>query len=225
MELQNKIVAIAGRKGSGKSTSTRFLLEHCSRVLVFDPLGEHTWVPNTVRDYDNGSELAGFLKWAHGQPRFAGRLVPVSGRYSLEVCLECMADNVYRMGNLLFAVEEVPMVSRPGYLPPKFDRVVRLGRHQRVSVIYTAQRLSETARRLTAATDYFWLFAHSEPRDLDAISDRCGSDVAEKVARLGIHDSLILGVAERREVSRKELLSSLMGNLGAAAPRQSVTVA
>ena len=160
-------------------------------------------MPNTVRDYDNGEELAAFLKWAFGQPKFAGRHVPMSGRHSLEVCLECMADNAYRMGNLTFAVEEVPMVSRPGYLPPKFDRVVRLGRHQSVSLIYTAQRLSETARRLTAATDYFWLFAHSEPRDLDAISDRCGREMAEKVACLGIHDSLIFGVPERREVSRR----------------------
>jgi hypothetical protein len=225
MELQNKIVGIAGRKGSGKSTSACFLLEHCARIIVFDPLGEHTWVPNTVRDYDNGEELAGFLKWAHRQPKFAGRLVPVSGKHSLEVCLECMADNVYRMGKLVFAVEEVPMVSRPGYLPPKFDRVVRLGRHQRVSLIYTAQRLSETARRLTAATDYFWLFAHSEPRDLDAISDRCGSDVAEKVARLGIHDSLIFGVAERREVSRKELLTSIVGTLSGTSQSHRVTAA
>lgn len=95
--------------------------------------------------------------------------------------------------NLVFAVDEVPVVSRPSYLPPKFDRVVRLGRHRSVSMIYTAQRLSETARRLTAATDYFWLFAHEEPRDLDVISDRCGHDIADKVARLGLHDSLIYG--------------------------------
>jgi hypothetical protein len=146
----------------------------------------------------------------------------MSDRYALEVCLECLADNVYRMGNLVFAVEEVPMVSRPGYLPPKFDRVVRLGRHHCVSVIYTAQRLSETARRLTAATDYFWLFAHAEPRDLDAISDRCGRDMADKVAKLGMHDSLIFGVAERREVSRKELLSSIVATVGAASQSHSV---
>jgi hypothetical protein len=225
MELQNKIVALAGRRGSGKSTSARFLLEHCFRVLVFDPLGEHTWVPNTVRDNDSGEELAGFLKWAHRQPKFAGRLVPTSGKYSLEVCLECLADNAYRVGNLVFGVEEVPMVSRPGYLPPRFDRVVRLGRHNCVSMIYTAQRLSETARRLTAATDYFWLFAHSEPRDLDAISDRCGSDVADKVARLGMHDSLIFGVAERREVSRKELLTTVVATLSPTSQTRSVTAA
>jgi hypothetical protein len=222
MDLQNKIVGIAGRKGSGKSTSARFLLEYCSRVLVFDPLGEHAWVPNTLHDYDAGEELGGFLKWAYQRPKFAGRLVPTSGRHSLEVCLECLASNVYRMGNIVLAVDEVPMVSRPNYLPPKFDRVVRLGRHRSVSVIYTAQRLSETARRLTAATDYFWLFAHAEPRDLDAISDRCGRDVADKVVRLGMHDSLIYGVAERQEVSRKNVLASLVGTMDVASQKVSV---
>jgi ABC-type cobalamin/Fe3+-siderophores transport system ATPase subunit len=40
-ELQNRIVAIIGRKGSGKSTMLAERLKTADRLVVFDPLSEH----------------------------------------------------------------------------------------------------------------------------------------------------------------------------------------
>ena len=40
-ELQNRIVAVIGRKGSGKSTMLAERLKTVDRLVVFDPLGEH----------------------------------------------------------------------------------------------------------------------------------------------------------------------------------------
>ena len=51
--------------------------------------------------------------------------------------------------------------------------------------------MAEVSRRITSATDRFVLFAHTEPRDLDAIADRCGREVAERVARLPLHGKLV----------------------------------
>ena len=82
------------------------------------------------------------------------------------------------------------MISQPNWLPDGFDRLMRLGRHRAISMVWTAQRMSEVARRLTSATDRFVLFRHTEPRDIEAIAQRCGIEVADRVARLGQHEML-----------------------------------
>ncbi len=198
-DLQNRIIGIAGRKGSGKSTVARRILERSPRVFVFDGVSDHRWVPNSFDDLDEADQ---FLIWAEGQDYFAGRYIP---EFNLEGDFEECCDLVWHQGDLLFGVEEVPMLCSASYLPPAFDRIVRLGRHRKISVLWTAQRMAEVARRLTAATDVFILFAHTEPRDLDAIADRCGGDVARKVAGLGLHGFLVWDVLSRRELPARDL--------------------
>jgi hypothetical protein len=206
VELQNKIIGVAGRKGSGKSTLAHKMLARGSRFFIFDTMGEHGFPAgngfHTFRDIGSAEE---FLLWAQEQSRFAGRLIPQSN--DLEAEFSELAEIVYEQGNMLLAIEEVPMLTRsPSYLPPQFDRLVRLGRHRQVSILWTCQRMAEVARRLTAATDVFVLFGHREPRDLEAISDRLGSDIAERVSRLDLHDCLAFDVVSRKELGRDAVL-------------------
>jgi hypothetical protein len=101
---------------------------------------------------------------------------------------DTLCDLAYRRGNLVLTIEEVAMISMPQWVPENLDRMVRLGRHRDVSLVWTTQRLSEVPRRLTSATDCFVLFAHHEPRDIDAIRQRCGIEVGDLVPRLGRHN-------------------------------------
>jgi hypothetical protein len=196
MDVQNKIIGMVGRKGSGKSTQFRELLQRCSRLFLFDAMGEHRWIPNRFNDFD---DVLGFLSWVEAEraSTFAGSYVPEG---DLEQDFRLLSDELYETGSLTFGVEEVPMLCGPSFLPLEFDRIVRLGRHRRINVVWTAQRMAEVARRLTAATDYFVLFAHTEPRDLDAIAERCGRELAERVAGLGLHGFLGWDVVSQREV-------------------------
>jgi len=202
---QALIVGIAGRRGSGKSTMARYLAQCCYRIMVWDPMAEHRWVPNR---FASMQRLEQFMAWAAAQSTFAGRYVPETAELTEEFGEVC--GLVYDYGDLVFLVEEVPMVSSPSSLPGEFDRLVRLGRHQEVSIIYTAQRLAETARRLTAATDYFVLLQHHEPRDLDAIADRCGHEVANRVARLPRHGYLIWSAVGGGIVAVETLVGELV---------------
>jgi hypothetical protein len=195
--VQNRITASLGRKGAGKSRMLRELLEKEPRIVLWDPLSEHAWCPNRITDL---ARLDSFLYWTRQREKFAARFVPLT---TLEDCFDSVCDMVYRRGGLAFGVEEVALISQPNYLPEGFDRLVRLGRHRAVDVLWTSQRAGEVARRLTSATDVFFIFRHTEPRDLAAISERAGSEVADRVSRLGLHEYLVWDV-ERGVVENAE---------------------
>jgi len=192
--MQNRFVAVAGRKGSGKSSVTRAILQCTNRMFLFDTMGEHFWVPEQFTDL---GEACVFL-WESSQARegFQASYISESSQaQALETDFSEISIAVYEAGNMTFAIEEIPMLTKPQWEPEPFDRIVRLGRHRAINMLYTAQRLSECPRRLTAATDVFVLFRHTEPRDLDAIAERCGPEVARVVPVLGEHEFVVFDVA------------------------------
>lgn len=197
-ELQNRIVAVIGRKGSGKSTMLSERLKTADRLVVFDPLGEHCgrkgWLPNEISALP---ELETFFRWNRKRSQFAAGYVPGE---NLEEEVEGVAGVLYQRGNLVFGIEEVPLICSPSYLPPVLGKLIRTGRHRQIDITWTAQRASECARTLTSLTDEFVLFSQTEPRDLDAIAARCGDDVADRVAELGRHDYITWDVGARRLV-------------------------
>ncbi len=192
-DRQNRILGIVGRKGSGKSRRLATLLRYCPRFLVFDSMGDHVGaVPNRFYDLDDALD---FIDWSERQKTFAGAFVPgrdLEGDFE-EICREC-----YRRGSMALVIEEVPFVVKPGYLPPGFAYVVRTGRHRQLDLVWTAQRASEVSRTLTSSTDLWILFSQTEPRDLDCLAERCGREVANKVANLGLHKSFCWDVITRR---------------------------
>jgi hypothetical protein len=192
-DLQNRIVGIVGRKGSGKSTRAATLLKYCPRVFVSDPMADHSnWLPDVFEGIDE--ELDEYFEQASRAKTFACGYVPIN---DLEREFEEICDLVYHYGRMLFCVEEAPLICKAGYMPPVFGRIVRTGRHRGLDLLYTAQRASEVSRTLTSATDMFIFYSQTEPRDLDAIAERCGREVAARVAGLGLHESFIWDVIER----------------------------
>jgi hypothetical protein len=197
IEQQNRIVACAGRKGSGKSTLARELLSYSKRLFVYDTMGEHRWIPDSFEEQD---QAVMYLMESFTYPEFMARYVPETDDEEADFSEIC--NVVYEQGNMLFGIEEVVMLCcSPGYAPPKFKRLMRLGRHRNVDMLYTTQRLGECPRALTAATDVFILFAHSEPRDLERISERCGPEVARLVAGFQDHQFLIWDVNQKKTTS------------------------
>jgi len=196
-EVQNRIVGLIGRKGSGKSSHLSGLLRYCPRFVVFDVMGEHA-PSNEKNRFEKPAELARFLKWSHGQDTFAGVYVPAADP---EEDIEEVSRLVYACGHLCFACEEVPLYTQAGYMPPLFGKLIRTGRHQQIDICWTAQRAAEVPKTLTALTDVWVLFSQTEPRDLSALADRCGREVADRVERLGLHDYFIWDAVDREEIA------------------------
>lgn len=191
-ELQNRIVAIIGRKGTGKSTKLAEILAAEDRVLIFDPMAEHDFIPNEA---DSPAELQDFFKWNRKKAEWAATFVPGE---EIDEDVEEVSKIVYGRGDLTFAIEEVPLICSPGHLPPALGKLIRTGRHKKIDIYWTAQRAGECSRTLTSLTDEFILFSQTEPRDLDAIAARCGTPVADRVAALNGHDHIVWDVARRQ---------------------------
>ena len=184
-ELQNIIVGIVGRKGSGKSTVLAELIRHKRRVVILDVCAEHR-SPNIFTELD---EFAEYLR-RHEQGPLHCAYRPIEE--SPEEALEFVCDEIYNAGNLCFCLEEAARFTSPGSMPQALDLVIRLGRHRGIDTIWTAQRVSEISRTLSAMTDVWVLVgACTEPRDLDCLEDRCGKAVCLKVQKLGLHGRLI----------------------------------
>jgi hypothetical protein len=201
-EIQNRIVGIVGRKGTGKSSHLSGLLRYCPRFVVFDVMGEHA-PPDGKNRLEKSAELARFLKWSHQQPAFAGVYVPAG---DLEEEIEEVSRLTYARGHLCFACEEVPLYSQAGYMPPLFGKLIRTGRHQEIDICWTAQRAAEVPKTLTALTDVWVLFSQTEPRDLSALAERCGRDVADRVGGLGLHDHFVWDAVSHEEIKNSPRL-------------------
>lgn len=197
MEQQNQIIAVAGCKGSGKTHALKEVLREARRLFVFDTMGDHRWIPDTLDDLNQATI---YLMETHSFPEFSGRFLPESDDEDADFNTICA--EVYDQGNMLFVVEELPMLGvSASSAPKKFKRIIRLGRHRNLDLIYTCQRLSEVWLTARSQTDVFVLFAHSEPADLEAIEKRCGAVIAQKVAALKGHDFIVYDVREKRELS------------------------
>lgn len=181
-ELQNKIVGIIGRKGTGKSTKLEELLTARDRVLVLDPMAEHYWSPNEICSLDS---LREFFQWNRKREQWAANFVPGE---EIEDEIEEAARIAYKGGDHALGIDEISLFTTAGHMPAALGRTIRTGRHRKMDIFWTGLRANEVPRTLTALTDEFYLFSQTEPLDLDAISKRCGPEVAERVRHLPLHD-------------------------------------
>lgn len=186
MNQQNKIVGVIGAKGSGKTYYAKRLFSESEHAIVIDTMGE----------YDSGfivSDPHYMIQHLKNQKRFRIVFLPLSESDFEFACRAARAK-----GNLTLFIEEVHNYCTPHSINPQLQKVIRLGRHSNLDVVYTAQRYQDISRQVTAQTDEFVLFRISEPVDFQAIEKRFGSGVAEKVSRLQDHDFVNINVKEFR---------------------------
>ncbi len=193
-EVQNRILACVGRKGVGKSTWLSAHLAYTPRLVVFDPLDEYDSVSNRIESL---RRLEQFLNWSRDRGAFACRYVP-AGEPEEEI--ERVARLVYDRGGLCLVCEEIALYSQPGYVPPLLGKLVRTGRHRGIDLCWATQRPAECSKTVTALTDLWVLFSLTEPRDIEAISARCGSDIADRVANLARHEHFVWDAVSRKVI-------------------------
>lgn len=175
---ENLICTICGRKGSGKTELTKKIAKHYTHVIAVD----------TVAQYgpEDGFHVA------HGKVNCAKLLLEVHKRPMYRVALRSdktdelleLIGALYEFEDTLVIVDETPWYCSPSDLPDELSRLVRYGRHRRISQLYVTQRPSEIHRSITAQSDIIVSFVQREPRDVKYLIDAGGGDQARRVSEL-----------------------------------------
>lgn len=128
---QRSVTGVLGMTGQGKSVWTRRYMSAFNRLFVFDPLGdadvEYISIDNLIEKYEKG-DLADDKHFKFGT--LSSDDIPFFTSISFVV------------GNNLFCVEEcaIAFENSRGNLDSWWRELIFLGRHQSVSLLFTAQR-------------------------------------------------------------------------------------
>lgn len=166
--MDNTIISVFGRKGSGKTELVKRSVQEHARVVVLDTLGEYPF--EVVTGFD---ACLAALEAAEERPRFRLSLRCADLQDMLE-----LAGVVYELTNICLVVEETSFYCSSSALPDELSQLVRYGRHRQIDQFYVSRRPAEIARDLTAQSDLIVSFTQSEPRDLDYLARVAGRDVS-----------------------------------------------
>lgn len=198
----NVIIALFGRKGSGKSELAKKIIREHPRVFVFDTLAE----------YGKG------FKVHEGKQACIDAMLSVkdSRAYRLSLRVLELEDNLalmelaYEFPRCMVVVEETSLYARPTYLPTEIARLVRYGRHREIDQVYIARRPSEVHRDLTAQADVIVSFEQREPRDVKYLREIAGEE-AERVRSLPKYKVLAFGQLDKVPLAVTAQLAELPG--------------
>jgi hypothetical protein len=192
--VRNRLILCVGFRGSGKSTVASSILRPNIAVFVFDPHGDpaYSWIPNTAQSVE---QLNDYTRWCRESKPKRGwiRYVP-DGRVDPFEALNDFCAWVWPWCNVSIGIEEVSESTRSpsaAGMPPELRRIVNQGRHKGIDQIYCGLRYAEIPRPISAGADVQILFRSSEPRDLDSMRFRIGSEATTAVQGLGAHEALV----------------------------------
>lgn len=180
-ERVNEIAVIIGIKGAGKSTQARRLLEGRERVIIIDPMWEHTQgvLVTSYRDLVDYIRPRRFMRY-----RVVLRTQSAEDR-DAAIALATMGtpDDPPLPGCTIF-IDEIDKLCSPSSLPAHLQRLVNYGRHYRVSLIAAARRPKRIHHDVTANADRILVGKVQEPADLDYLADYIGETLAARARAL-----------------------------------------
>lgn len=175
--MQNLIVTVLGRKGTGKTRLVQEVIREHRRVVVLDYLGEYG------RDVD--AEIT------YGRAEALEALIELEREADFVLsCRELDYDDTLdllfvlrHLRRALIVVEEASWLCSPSSMPREVAWLVRYGRHQELSQVYVAQRPAMLHRDVTSQSDVLVSFHQIEQRDVDYLRAFMGEE-AERVREL-----------------------------------------
>lgn len=164
--MQNEIIVILGKKGSGKSVMARHYVKDRRRLVVYDPMRQFSDLGVVVR---SSHDLVVYLRSAcRGsfrvvyQPEIGFRQ---DDFVKTEFRAVCRAVSCLK--NIFFMVDEIdnclsPRDQENGF----FKNIIQRGRHDQISLVTTTIRYTDVQRNMTAQADIVICFHTHEPADV-----------------------------------------------------------
>lgn len=206
-----EVIAVFGRRGSGKSTRVKNLLRDQHRVVVFDNVREYG--AEGFHVVESLIELREAMAdgWSHGfrlayVPGRAGRLEAFERVAELLLTAQRPYFDSLDSREIMFVVEEVNLVypNRPN-ASPAFTECILQGRHYGINLIGVTQRptlLSPNFRGNARKWDVFPLEYHDDRAE---VLKKIGPDWAVALRNLQNHNYFSIRDGEVSEGSNPPL--------------------
>ena len=148
----NSVTLIFGKRGSGKTTLCKKLLEKINRKIVIDYIGEYQGT--IVND-----EIS-MLNEIRKNPK----------RFDIVIRLKEKRDNIFTvlnsMTNYTLIVEELSLYCNPHNIEPGLYGIIAYGRHKNISFVGISQRPAQINRLITSQATTIFTFRQVEPIDV-----------------------------------------------------------
>ena len=156
--LQNEIIIILGRKGSGKSYLANKISKEIDRIIIADPLNEYK---------------GGHAFFTFGE--FKNRIYDLITREQFRIVCKFTTDEdyielfdfIFNLRNFTILIDELDMFAGSKSIAPEVKRLFSYGRHRQINIIGIARRPYELNRLVTSQADKIITFKQTEQRDLD----------------------------------------------------------
>jgi hypothetical protein len=170
--MQRDFILVVGNQNCGKSVWAKIFARSLSRLLVFDPMASYARVnfstpENWLEDVAH-NRLNGF--------RYGS---------SFPDDLETIASAAFGAGNCMLLLEECALIFRRGEELHEWAKpLIFMGRHQRVSLLFVAQRASKIPIDVRSQASRIISFRQTEPNDVSAITERIGESCYDEIIAL-----------------------------------------
>jgi len=163
----SKVACIFGRRGSGKSTLARTLVAPCTRLILFNTLGEeaHNEIGLVFR------EPQALFDYVQEAPQFRA-----IADFQDDTLFPWTIDLAMAVGSCTLLVDEIDRHCSPVSVPDELNSCVRYGRHKSVSLLTISRRPADVPRIVSSQAEDIFVFRINEPRDVSYLKQYVGDD-------------------------------------------------
>jgi hypothetical protein len=181
---------VFGRKGAGKTSLARWSLARHSRCLIVDPHREYS---DLAVEIDSLDALPEYFERSEGRWRIAYHNDHLNDDFPT------LCNVMYGVGDCHFLVDEADWFCTPLAIPYEFDRLVKYGRHRRITLCCLSRAPSEVHRNITRNAYECFAFSLQEPRDLEYLRAYCGEEFTGQLPGLPVLEGRRVSLADRTE--------------------------
>lgn len=198
MNKDARILAVYGRRGSGKSTRVKALLRDYNRVVVLDVQGEYARLPGYIACRSLAEVKKAMLKRWAGTFKIA--YVPQDARPKTlhDLCMLLFAaqkpySEERDSRKILLVIEEANLTYPNIVLPDGqrgADRAVLQGRHYGIEILAVTQRPAVISTTLRSMCSEIYCLALTIPHDYKAVFEMIGKQHEAALRALQPHEFL-----------------------------------
>lgn len=175
-------VLIMGQRRCGKSYLAKKVQDIWPRRLIIDTLNEYRDEGEIVRTFKQFSEKLIELKAQNSRKFVIIFQFPVESK-QFEAEFNEIMRLAYYFGDLQIVIEEIQLHCHPTWLPHWLKNNLLIGRHQKISLLFTSQRPGEVNKTIVSQCNHIFVGKLIDRNDLNYVSTFLNQD-AEKLINL-----------------------------------------